>query len=249
MLNAQRGDPDTVKNTLLSEEARLKESEVRNSRSRAFTMTSKGQSKGQGSSETSSKRKCFHCGKEGHFKKDCRKLKARKESNKESWKDSEKKDSKSGDDSKEEKLYLMAYHAVDRSTPLQKQWYLDSGASDHITGDLGAFMEFQEITPFPITLGDSSTVLVTGKGKVQLQLEHTIIEFTDVLYSQHFGATCLLSVPQLALKGASITFDRYGVQLKLNGSVVASGTLCRKTGLFKLTQKEALVYRLTVPHD
>jgi hypothetical protein len=236
VLNTQRGDPDTIKNSLLSEEARLKESEVRGTGPRAFAMTSKGQSKGQGSLDLSSKRKCYYCGKEGHYKRDCRKWKAKMNSEKET--DKKSGDSKDSETQSSRRLSLMAYYAKDTPTPPEQQWYLDSGASDHITGNIEAFTEFREITPFPITLGDSSTVLVTGTGKVALNLEDSIVEFSGVLYSKHFGNTSLLSVPQLAQKEVIIIFEKERVQLKLKGRTVALGTLCKNTGLYKLSQKQ-----------
>ena len=85
---------------------------------------------------------------------------------------------------------------------------------------------------------------------VTLNLECTgIVEFSGVLYSKYFSDTCLLSVSQLASKGVSIAFERDLVQLKLKGKLVALGTLCKSTGLYKLSQKNARVYKSTVPQD
>jgi hypothetical protein len=134
----------------------------------------------------------------------------------------------------------MAYSARDTALAPQKLWYFDSGASDHITGDRNAFDTFRNITPFSITHGDESKVLVTGKGSVVLNVQGGAdISFSDVLFSQHFGDTCLLSVAQLARRGASITFKEDVVLMKHNGKLVSSGTLCQRVG-YKLDEKESV---------
>ena len=109
--------------------------------------------------------------KEGHFKRDCKKHKAKIRADKESQDDGKKSGNSDGKDSGGPRLQYMAYSARDTALASQKQWYFDSGASDHITGDRDAFDTFRNITPFSITLGDESKVLVTGKGSVVLSVQ------------------------------------------------------------------------------
>jgi len=56
----------------------------------------------------------------------------------------------------------MPYRAPEL-TESQNQWYFNLGVTDHITRNREAFYSFRDITPFPITLGDESQMVVTGK--------------------------------------------------------------------------------------
>jgi hypothetical protein len=67
-----------------------------------------------------------------------------------------------------------------------------------------------------------------------------------VYYSKSFGRTCLLSVPQLAKKGAEIRFKSDKVQVLDGKHLVATGTLCERSGLYKLDQKTRHIYRATI---
>src|SRR5882757_5765178 len=195
VLNMQRGDPESVKSALLSEEARLQEESIRGSRATGSAHALAATATSGSNGGNSHKRKCYHCGKEGHFKRDCRKLKAEKRQGIESGNDGKQSGSNGSKPTDAPKLTLMAYHAKDTALQSVRQWYFDSGASDHITGDREAFTDFTSTTPFPITLGDGSKVYVTGKGIVTLNVNRIgNIAFTDVLYSGEFKDICLLSV-------------------------------------------------------
>jgi hypothetical protein len=39
---------------------------------------------------------------------------------------------------------------------------------DHFTGSKSSFLIYEEINPFPITLGDESMILIEGKGTILL---------------------------------------------------------------------------------
>jgi len=63
-------------------------------------------------------------------------------------------------------------------------WYIDSGATDHFTGSKSSFITYEEINPFPITLGDESTILIKGKGTILLATKPELkIQLSNVLYS------------------------------------------------------------------
>ena len=51
------------------------------------------------------------------------------------------------------------------------KWYLDSGASDHYCMQRSMFSTFAELsTPRRVFLGDKSSVLATGIGKILLHV-------------------------------------------------------------------------------
>lgn len=243
VLNTYRGDVDFVKNALLGEEIRLKELE---GPPRAFAATTSGGSKSEGSKQGGkSKVKCYYCGKEGHYKRDCRKLKA-KQASEEKGKNGEN----SKDSNKSEALMMMARHYSNLGSTTKRQWYIDSGASEHITGDREAFYTFQYITPFPVTLGDNSHVNVTGIGSIKLALgSGEEIGFSRVLYAREFGSNNLLSVAQMAKKGANIAFRGNGVFIEYNNKVVASGTFNPRVGIYNLDQQDVKILKATVPQD
>jgi hypothetical protein len=87
------------------------------------------------------------------------------------------------------------------------EWFIDSGASDHFTGLNKSFVSFEEISLFPITLGDDSVVYIIGKGILKLNLDNSqILYLKDVLYSPHFGDNNLLSIPKFVTVGYTVTF-------------------------------------------
>jgi hypothetical protein len=54
-----------------------------------------------------------------------------------------------------------------------------------------------------VTIGDESRIQVNGKGSVEIPLESGVsVIFRDVLYSAHFGANSLISVPKTDGKGS-----------------------------------------------
>ena len=134
----------------------------------------------------------------------------------------------------------------------QNSWYFDSGASDHVSGDYSAFDKLEAISPIHITIGDESQVVVTHKGSVTLTLDSgKEIGLSEVLYSKGFGTTCLISVPQLTKKGATVIFEGNRVFMIDSGQTIASGTLCKNAGLYRLDQQtnQKRVYRAVVSYS
>ena len=85
-----------------------------------------------------------------------------------------------------------------------KEWILDSGCIDHMTGDKDMF---QEITPNQgprryVTFGDNSKVKVLGLGKVAISHDSSI---QNVMHVESLGHT-LVSVSRLGDFGFNVLF-------------------------------------------
>jgi hypothetical protein len=62
-------------------------------------------------------------------------------------------------------------------------WFLDTGASNHMTGDRSAFMELDEAVHGSVKFGDGSVVQIMGRGTIAFSIdggEHRV--FSDVYY-------------------------------------------------------------------
>ena len=114
-------------------------------------------------------------------------------------------------------------------------WFIDSGASSHMTFDICHFIKFSSIQPDYVEVGEKSNVLAVGQGTVIVSI---------IVNGKH--RKCLLSnvshVPDLACNLLSVsTMDAKGIKTMLlkgqcsmikNNCVIAQGY--RLGGLYAL---------------
>src|ERR1044072_8549059 len=163
---------------------------------------------------------CYECGKQGHIKPDCPKLskkggfKGKKDlKNKKAyiaWEDNEISSSSESDSGESANLALMASHHSDDENDevclktTSNLWYLDSGCSKHMTGDINHFSNLVLKAKGYVTYGDNNKGKILGIGKVGAP-PFTSIE--DVLYAEGLKHN-LLSISQLCDKGFKIKFTK-----------------------------------------
>ncbi|PRQ17740.1 putative RNA-directed DNA polymerase [Rosa chinensis] len=130
---------------------------------------------------------CYKCHKLGHFQYECPE-----------W---EKGANYAELDEKEEML-LMAYVELNNSK-MEEVWFLDSGCSNHMSGNKKWFIDLNEQFRQSVKLGNNSKMAVMGKGNVRLQANGVTQVFTDVYYIPELKNN-LLSIGQLQEKGVAI---------------------------------------------
>ena len=88
-------------------------------------------------------------------------------------------------------------------------WYLDSGASFHMTGDKSLFSTLEEKDlQMRIEMGDDGKYHVSGEGTVVFQREHgALLTLTDVKYVPGLKKN-LVSVVMLEDKGYDVVFSK-----------------------------------------
>lgn len=169
--------------------------------------------------------KCFSCNKMGHFASQCK--------NKGNFHNSKKnklcKNVKN-------RAFLIT------SRNINKGWYLDSGASTHITND-------QNLIKNPV---DSDTTIIAANkedfkaklsGTVELQIsgeETSTINVQETLYVPDAAAN-LLSVSKIVKNGHSIHFDSGGAKI-LDDEETLIATASEVNGIYKLDQPSAQAY-------
>src|SRR4051812_39401699 len=125
---------------------------------------------------------CFNCGKAGHYKPDCPYLKKEKEKNQSklhnkskrgyiAWESDSSSESSSSDEEELANLCFMAHqhkkNKVEKCLDIaERLWFLDSGCSRHMTGDISLFVEFQAKKKGYVTYGDNNRGAILGKGSV-----------------------------------------------------------------------------------
>jgi hypothetical protein len=181
--------------------------------------------KGEGKKDMS-KVKCFACHKFGHYVGQCPNKK--------------KKQVAASADVEEfshrfEKEYSLLVCLSSRvsSTSI---WYIDSGASRHMTGVREYFTDLTEIGDLEVVLGDDSVVKVVGSGTISFQRESLPpMLLRDVLYVPGLKKN-LVSVSTIEDRGYEVLFRDGHVLLYPKGSSITSTKVIgiRHEKLYKL---------------
>ena len=164
---------EIVTERLLHEERKIKEkhgSETSDGTMKAMFVNR--QSKGKGP-------KCYHCGKFGHIKRNCRELNSSKlDDDKNEAYDNKHKannaaESRQAENSSDsDEVGLMINHAFSSLTKKENAWIIDSGATCHMCNDTSLFVELYNWEKSEeVTLGDGHVVKANGRGVVKIEIE------------------------------------------------------------------------------
>ena len=154
---------------------------------------------------------CYNCGKHGHYANDC--WSEKKVEGKANYAEISKAEVTSGDDA----LLMMASASRSgekaSSSGSSTVWYLDTGASNHMTGQKNLFEELTE-TAGSVSFGDASKVEVKGCGKVQFRCKNGSVGTVENVYYIPEMRSNILSIGQLLEKGFTVYMKDMTLHLK-----------------------------------
>nr|KYP60819.1 Retrovirus-related Pol polyprotein from transposon TNT 1-94 [Cajanus cajan] len=130
---------------------------------------------------------CYRCRKLGHFQYECPTYANYAE-------DTELDD--------EQEMLLMSYVEM-QGDKRDEIWFLDSGCSNHMSGDRKWFTELDQSFRHSVKLGNDFKLNVMGKGNVRMKLGGRTVTITEVFYTPDLKSN-LLSIGQLQERNLSI---------------------------------------------
>ena len=143
-------------------------------RNRSKFSSGRSKSKDRSKSPIKFVKVCWRCGKEGHYKKQCRSKVEKKKGSEESPSIEENTSKEEGGD-----VYLdsSSTHAN------HEAWLVESSSSFHMTPHREWFYEYERYDGGNVFLGDDSTTKIIGRGKFKLRLiDGRIMTFSSVLH-------------------------------------------------------------------
>ena len=170
--------------------------------------------------------KCRYCGKKGHYEKECRTKERDFKSGK--LKKSFQKNQANTVKTEEDDTAFVAALSASVSSDM---WYLDSGASQHMTGCRAWFSKYENLSlSRTVTLGDDRDLVIKGKGSIPFQFLHgDCMDVQDILHVEGLRKN-LISLSKLRDQRYRITFDDVAdiftfTKDGISFSAVRSGTL------------------------
>jgi len=185
-------------------------------------------------SNISRQRECFFCKKPGHVKKDCRAWKAKISELKKLGKYQKAKTAVMDDDSSSDVAFK-----VNVDTLSSTGWYIDSGATSHMTNDRSFFTEFHTKNE-KVTVANGQFMMSEGVGDGYLHCpvstEKHKIPVKDVLYVPTLESN-LLSVKKLAKQGNVVKFEGDNCSISKGNKTYAEGKITND--LYRLNCEKA----------
>lgn len=175
---------------------------------------------------------CYGCNKPGHLKRNCRLLKRTEAKRVEN-------------DNKEVRAWTIGHAEA-------TAWYVDSGASRHMTGNKEFFDKFSTTNIGTVTLADGKKTEVMGTGNgtlicIDKEGKPISIVLSDVLYVPRLTSG-LISVSSLTRKGLQVLFTGEQCIIKgKNDEVIATAN--NNGSLYKLHTTEKALKGLFQTHS
>lgn len=164
------------------------------------------------------KMRCFNCQAFGHFAYECRKPRREKEVQKEVNLTQIQGDEPTLLVAEIEKLVkemvlfnekMMVPKLADKTDGHRdlKIWYLDNGASNHMTGQRGKFKELDESVTGKVKFGDGSMVHIKGKGVVSFKCKNGEEKTLNEVYYIPTLCNNIISLGQLSEAGNKVVME------------------------------------------
>ncbi|KAI3813170.1 hypothetical protein L1987_17887 [Smallanthus sonchifolius] len=157
-----------------------------------------------------SKVQCYGCNKFGHVKKNCPQQEHAQEQSNLVQEDVEPTLLMAvNEDKKIEEIFLNGRIEPSKYTTADESlWYLDNGASNHMTGVQEHFQELDENITGNVRFGDGSYVEIRGKGSIVFECKNKEQRVISQVYYIPSLKSNILSLGQLTENGCKVTMER-----------------------------------------
>ncbi|HEY5813547.1 MAG TPA: reverse transcriptase domain-containing protein [Terrimicrobiaceae bacterium] len=178
---------------------------------------------------------CYHCGKPGHFKRECRKLLTEQRTRPdEGDTEGNRREADGGhraavvtsrnEPGTHERAWATSRQVRTVASGNKAQqtdpWYLDSAATSHMANCKDLFTSFKQVKD-TVTVADGRQLTSQGQGTVRVRFGSEWVRIHQVLYVPGLQGN-LLSIGQLAEKGIECRFSSQGAILRQDGETLAN---------------------------
>ena len=169
---------------------------------------------------------CYHCGKPGHMKRDCRFLKNGKNFQ------PQRETTNGGGNNENTKRFIGMISEINTLDD-ENGWWVDSGATRHVCKDKTLFTKLDETNNGEVLyMGNAATALVKGKGTIDLKLTSgNTLSLQDVSFVPEVRRN-LISGSMLNKHGFKLVFESNKLVLTKGGTFVGKGYMTQ--GMFML---------------
>jgi hypothetical protein len=178
-------------------------------------------------------RACFHCGKKGHYIRECRFLKNQKKDKKPNTSEANVIDEIMAMVSEMQIGMITEVHIASAAEDSSEWWY-DFGATIHVCNNKTLFKEYVEAdNRLEVLMGNHNTAKVLGTGTVELKLSSgKKLVLTNVYHVPDIKKN-LVSASLLSKNGVKAVLESDKLILSKNGVFVGKGYSCN--GMYKLS--------------